>query len=256
MKIFITNDDGVQAKGIRAIADLMTKYGHVTIVAPKEAQSGKSAAISLDKPLRLKKIEEKENLDIYYCEGTPVDCVKMAMDEVFKGDLPDLVISGINHGSNTSAASVYSGTLGAAMEGTLYGIPSIGLSLCSHNPDADFTGVIHYAEKIINAFMKKGLEEDVFLNVNFPKCPLEEIKGIKAAYQGRGQWINEFEKRIDPQHNPYYWMGGKFINAEKEDSIADHILIEHNYITIVPQKVDRTYYKAIQSVQDCIDTIE
>lgn len=250
LKILVTNDDGVKAKGIGALTELMRPYGQVTVVAPFEAQSGMSAALTIGKPLRLTELKSEENLKIYACSGTPADCVKMAMNQIFSEQAPDLLVSGINHGSNASIASLYSGTLGAAAEGTVYGIPSIGFSLCSHNPNADFSGAIHYAKIIIDNFLKNPVSPNTFLNVNFPSIPKEDILGIKFSHQGKGQWIKEFEERRDPYGFNYYWMTGEFFNQEPEDTLADHNLINKNYVSIVPHKIDTTDYSEIERLEN------
>ena len=256
IEILVTNDDGLDAKGVKEVAALMRTYGNVTVVAPSEPQSGKSAAISLENTLRLNLVESvsasegRGSLRIYSFTGTPVDCVKMGVNLfINEGRMPDLLVSGINHGSNASVASVYSGTLGAAAEGAIYDIPSIGLSLCSHNPAPDFTGVIHYSRIIMDNLLKTGISRGIYLNVNFPNLPLEEIKGIKIAHQGHGRWIREFDKRTDPRGREYYWIIGRFLNLDDAQD-ADHNLIDDGYVSIVPHRVDNTDYQEIERLRD------
>ncbi len=244
-KILITNDDGVKSKGIAALAELMRPYGDIIIVAPFEAQSGMSAALTIGKPLRLTELRSEEGVAVYACSGTPADCVKMAMNQLYKTP-PDLLVSGINHGSNASIASLYSGTLGAAAEGTVYGIPSIGFSLTSHNPKADFSGVQHFGKIIIDQYLKHPVNPDIFLNINFPDVPINEIKGVRFCHQGKGQWIKEFEERRDPYGFNYYWMTGEFYNLEPENSDADHNVVANNYVSIVPHKIDTTDYNEME----------
>ena len=249
-RILITNDDGVKSKGIGALTDLMRPYGQVTVVAPFEAQSGMSAALTIGKPLRLTELRSEEGLKVYACSGTPADCVKMAMNQIFYDKMPDILVSGINHGSNASIAALYSGTLGAAAEGTVYGIPSIGFSLASHAPNADFSAAVHYAKIIIDKFLKIPPVANTYLNVNFPAVKIEDIKGIKFSEQGKGQWIKEFEERKDPYGFNYYWMTGEFFNNEPENKLADHNLVAQNFISIVPHKIDTTDYNELKRLEE------
>jgi len=244
-RILITNDDGIKARGIGVLTEMMRSYGHVTVVAPFEAQSGMSAALTIGKPLRLTELKTEDGLKMYACSGTPADCVKMAINQLFKDQLPDLLVSGINHGSNASIASLYSGTLGAASEGTVYGIPSIGFSLCSHDANADFEASIHFGKIILDCYLKNSPLPDIFLNVNIPNTSKESIAGIRFAHQGKGQWIKEFEKRKDPYGFDYYWMTGEFFNQEPEDQNSDYNILQQNYITIVPHKIDTTDYEEV-----------
>ncbi|MBP6365623.1 MAG: 5'/3'-nucleotidase SurE [Bacteroidales bacterium] len=246
LNILITNDDGVKSKGISALIDMMRPYGDITVVAPFEAMSGMSAALTIGKPLRLTELKSEEGLKIFACSGTPADCVKMAMNQLFSTNPPHLLVSGINHGSNASVASLYSGTLGAAAEGTVYGIPSVGFSLSSHHRDADFSASIHYGKIIIDQYLKNPPKPEIFLNVNFPDKPLNSIKGIKFCHQGKGQWIKEFEERTDPYGFHYYWMTGEFFNLEPDNRESDHNLVEDGYISIVPHKIDTTDYSEVE----------
>ncbi len=248
-RILITNDDGVKSKGISALTEMMRPYGEITVVAPFEAQSGMSAALTIGKPLRLTELKTEEGLSVYACSGTPADCVKMAMNQIFHEKAPDLLISGINHGSNASIASLYSGTLGAAAEGTVYGIPSIGFSLTTHDPKADFSGAAHYGKMIIDKYLEHPVNPDIFLNINIPAVPLEQIRGIRFCHQGKGQWIKEFEERKDPYGFNYYWMTGEFFSLEPIDTMADHNIVAMNYISIVPHKIDTTDYTELKRLE-------
>lgn len=251
LKILVTNDDGYRAKGINVIKNLLSAYGDVTVIAPYEPQSGKSASLTLDRPLRLEHLEKSEGvngniIDTYTLTGTPADCVKMAMNTFFSLDnKPDILVSGINHGSNASVASLYSGTLGAAAEATVYGIPAMGLSIDTHNPDADFAPVEHYLETIMSKFLEYPPRSGVYLNINFPCIPVAEIKGIRFAKQGSGIWINEYEKRTDPHGKPYYWMCGEFMDTESSET-GDHHVVENKYISVVPQMIDTTDYNEMK----------
>jgi 5''/3''-nucleotidase SurE len=238
LEILLTNDDSYTSKGIEFVANILSEYGNVSVVAPKEPHSGMSAALSLGKPLRFSKVSSKtmengNSITIYKLSGTPADCVKMAMNYVFTDKAPDILVSGINHGSNTSSSAMYSGTLGATAEGTLDGIPSIGLSFDSHSSDPDFSVVKEFLPTIIENFLKNPPQEGVYLNVNFPNIPLEDVKGITFAAEGNGKWIKEFDQRTDPYGNNYYWMTGTFISMDNR-TIADHNLLKEGYITIVP----------------------
>lgn len=251
-EILITNDDGYTSKGINTLAHLASRYGNVTVVAPVNGQSGMSVALTLDRPLRLHKAAQQEvenghTINIYTLTGTPADCVKMAMNQFYTEKKPDLLISGINHGSNASVASVYSGTLGACIEGTIYGIPSIGLSIDNHNPDADFSIVETHLDSILKNYLHNPPKPGIYLNINFPAIAAAEAKGIRFASQGRGMWIKEFTERTDPHGRNYYWMTGEFMDGE-HTPVADHTLLRQGYITIVPHKVDNTDYEQLSEL--------
>lgn len=256
LSILITNDDSISAKGIHTLADIMTEYGDVTVVAPKKPQSGKSASLSLLTPQYLEKISEEivENGNIlkkYTFEGTPVDCIKIAMNLFFNQKHPDLVVSGINHGPNFSVASLYSGTLGACIEGTLYGIPSIGFSVNTHSETPDFSSIEHYGRIIMNKYLAEPFSKDVYLNINFPNIPKEDIKGIKMARRGKGRWIKEYETHQDETGAEYYFMKGEFENLEDRPDLGDHTLnVLENYITIVPHKIDNTDYDEMERLKE------
>jgi len=246
LNILITNDDGVKSKGISALTEMMKEYGNITVVAPFEAMSGMSAALTIGKPLRLTELKSEKGLKIYACSGTPADCVKMAMNQLFINEPPDLLVSGINHGSNASIASLYSGTLGAAAEGTVYGIPSIGFSHYSHHRDIDFAASLHFGKIIVDSYLKNPPKQGIYLNVNFPDCNKESIRGIKFCHQGKGQWIKEFEERTDPYGFHYYWMTGEFFNLEPQNRESDHNLVKEGYISIVPHQIDSTDYSEVE----------
>lgn len=249
--ILITNDDSISAKGINFLARMMMQYGDVTVVAPAEPQSGKSAALSLATPQYLKKIHEEEGLKIYSFEGTPVDCIKLAMNVFFSKEHPDLIMSGINHGPNFSVASLYSGTLGACIEGTLYEVPSIGFSINTHKDDPDFSSVEHFGKIILDKFFQEPHDSGTYLNVNFPNIPAEEVKGIKMARRGRGRWIKEYEIRQDEEGGEYYFMKGEFEDLENEPQFGDHTLnVLGKYVTIVPHKIDTTDYQEVERLKN------
>lgn len=251
-EIFVTNDDSINSKGIKELISIMQEYGNVTVIAPDAPQSGKSVALSMDVPLRLREVHKEQGLSVYKLNGTPTDCTKMAINRFFQGNLPDLMVSGINHGSNASIACVYSGTLGATIEGTIYGIPSIGFSLNDHSPEADFSSSRHFIKIILDRYFEHPymIKEGVYFNVNIPALPIEKIKGIKFARQGAGKWIKEFTHNLDPHGREYSWMTGEFENLEEMTSEADHIFNHHGYVTIVPHKVDSTDYQELKRLID------
>ncbi|MBR2947523.1 MAG: 5'/3'-nucleotidase SurE [Bacteroidales bacterium] len=245
LEILITNDDSINAEGINLLANIMKSYGNVTVVAPLLPQSGKSAALSLGEKLYLKETYREEGLIKYTFTGTPVDCIKIGINECLSGKKPDIIVSGINHGSNCSVASLYSGTLGACIEGTIYGVPSIGFSLNTHDPSPDFSGIIKYINVILDNFLSNPPATGVYLNVNFPNLPAEKITGIKFARRGKGMWVKEFETYEDPEEGRYFVMAGHFHNLDEEEHIADHKLVKQGYITIVPHNIDNTDYSEI-----------
>lgn len=246
--ILVTNDDGYRAKGIRALIEAVKPFGRLVVVAPAEAQSGMSHAITVKYPLRLEKYEETEDLLFYICSGTPVDCVKIAMNQLFKNK-PDLLVSGINHGANSSSSVVYSGTMAAAIEGCLYEIPSIGFSLLDFSKDADFSSCIKPARAIVDNVLKQGIKPGTCLNVNIPNIPESEIQGIRICRQNRGVWREEFDKRTDPNKKEYYWLTGEFYNLEPEADDTDEWALHHHYISIVPVQTDLTSYSSLDAIR-------
>ncbi|MBO7562561.1 MAG: 5'/3'-nucleotidase SurE [Bacteroidales bacterium] len=254
LEILITNDDSYISKGFNTLVALCSAIGNVTAVAPKTAQSGMSAALSMGKPLFLNKEDERttasgNKIKIYSFTGTPADCVKIAMNKFFsRENKPDLMFSGINHGSNASTAAVYSGTLGATAEAAIYEVPAIALSVNTHDPDADFSAVKKWFRPIVENYLANPPQKGVYLNINFPDIPLEQIQGIKFAHQGDGMWIEEFEDYKTPHGEPFYWICGKFLD-KAVDHEGDHTLIDDGYITIVPHLVDSTSYKEMYRLQ-------
>ena len=244
-KILITNDDGIAAPGIKALTEVMHELGEIYIIAPDSAQSGMGHAITINSTLELKHIPGflgTENA--YSCSGTPVDCVKMGVHEVMK-TRPNLLVSGVNHGSNSSINVIYSGTMSAAVEGGIEGIPSIGFSLCDYSWDANFENIKPFIKKIALEVLEKGLPEGVILNVNFPKT--DNIKGIKICRQAKAAWEEEFDKRINPMGKEYYWLTGKFVNHDNGED-TDEWALANDYISIVPVHFDLTAYHAIQQL--------
>jgi len=247
--ILITNDDGLFAPGIKALIEVVKEIGTPIIVAPDSPQSGMGHAISIHEPLRLNKVDTFGDIEAYECSGTPVDCVKLARNVILKGRMPDLCVSGINHGSNVAINILYSGTMSAAMEASLEGMNSIGFSLLDFSFEADFEPSKPFVKEIIEYTLKNGLGENTkLLNVNIPKLPREEIKGFKVCRQAKAGWKEDFLENKDPLNRPYYWMSGEFVNNDGgEDS--DVWALENGYISVVPCQHDLTAYKAIKGMK-------
>lgn len=241
--ILVVNDDGITAPGIKALMDAMKELGKVVVVAPDSPQSGMGHAITIHDPLRLQKVDVFGGIPSYQCSGTPVDCVKIAIDKIFHKK-PDLCVSGINHGSNASINVIYSGTMSAAMEAAIDGIPAIGFSLLDFSFDADFTASKIYAEKIATNVLTHGLPKDSLLNVNFPKLPLDKINGMKVCRQAVAKWEEEFDERMDPNGKKYYWLTGHFMNMDQGED-TDIWALEHGYVSIVPVQFDLTHQHGI-----------
>lgn len=244
----VSNDDGYDSNGIEAMIEVVRPYGEIVVVAPVEGRSGMSHAITIKNPLRLNKLKQEDNVTVYSCSGTPVDSVKLALNQVVKR-CPDLIVSGINHGSNASISIIYSGTMGATIEGCINGIPAIGFSVLDHSRNADFTLAKKYAKTIIENVFEKGLPDGVCLNVNFPVVSHEEFKGIKICKQTRGIWKEEFDKRVDPQKQDYYWLTGYFKNLEPDDQTTDEWALKNNYASVVPIKIDFTSYPMMDELK-------
>lgn len=246
--IFITNDDGVDAKGLNELIELARPMGRILVVAPEVSQSGMSHAITMSSPLFLRKVREEKDLLVYACSGTPVDCVKMAYDALMT-ELPALALSGINHGSNSAISVIYSGTMGAATECSFYNIPSIGLSLLDHDYDADFSAAKQYARQIIEKVMNEEIELPLCLNVNIPNLPYDRIKGVRMCRQNKGYWREEFERRQDPRGRDYYWLKGIFQNQEEGVTDTDEYALENGYVSIVPIQIDMTDYRQMELME-------
>ncbi len=250
--ILVTNDDGVEAQGIAALVDVARKFGRVVVVAPKTPQSGMSQAITSATPLFFESVRREEGVEIYSLSGTPVDCVKFATDHLLTNERVDLVLSGINHGTNAGPNVLYSGTMGASIEGHFYA-PSIGFSLDNHSHEADFGASKIYVEKIIARVLQSNFSEPLCLNVNIPDLPANMIKGIKIARQNRGYWREEFFERKDPRGREYYWLTGRFINTEDNPTDSDIAAVESGYVAVVPIKVDMTNYEQIEPLSQIFE---
>ena len=252
--IFVTNDDGYTSKGFRAAVNLAREFGDVIAIAPDRVQSGMSQAITITAPLFLRKVEEGEGLTIYAFSGTPVDCSKIAFDHLLRETKVDLVLSGINHGSNAAINVMYSGTMGAAIEGSLYGVPSIGLSIDDHDADADFEGAVEYGRMVVRQVLEAQdrLPRPLCLNVNVPRCAASEIQGIRLCRQTRGFWREEFYKRTDPHGRDYYWLTGAFQNIEPEAEDTDEWALAHRYVSVVPVQTDMTDYRQLKALGEVL----
>jgi len=244
--ILIVNDDGITAPGIKALKEVAEKIGKVIVVAPDSPQSGMGHAITLNKPLRLHESKVFEDTKAYECSGTPVDCVKIAVNQVLSRK-PDLCISGINHGSNSSINIIYSGTMSAAVEAALEGIPSVGFSLLDYNWEADFSEAKKYVEIIIKQILENKLKKNTLLNVNIPARSSEPIKGIKICRQANANWEEKFDERKDPFERSYYWLTGKFVNYDQGND-TDEWALKNNYVSVVPVQFDLTAYKGIDFI--------
>ena len=240
----VTNDDSISAPGIRALIEVMHELGEVVVVAPDSPQSAMGHAITINNTLYLNKIS-KENAAVleYSCSGTPVDCVKMAVNEVLKRK-PDLCVSGVNHGSNSSINVIYSGTMSAAVEAGIEGIPAIGFSLCDYDWNADFEPVKPFLKKIALAVLQNGLPNGTVLNVNLPKLKQADLKGIKICRQAKAMWEEKFDKRTSPFGKEYYWLSGAFINQDSGQD-TDEWALANGYVSIVPVQFDLTAHHAI-----------
>ena len=245
--ILVTNDDGVTAPGINALIEVMKTLGDVVVVAPDKPQSGMGHAITINSTLRINRLNMHGVQEEYSCTGTPVDCVKIAVNKILHRK-PDLCVSGINHGSNMSINVIYSGTMSAAVEGAIESIPSIGFSLCDDSIDADFSASKKIVEFIATKVLQNGLPKDVCLNVNIPKSRYDELKGIKVCRQARANWIEELDERKDPGGKTYFWLTGKFENFDAGKQDTDVWALENNYVSVVPVQFDMTAHTAIDEL--------
>jgi 5'-nucleotidase len=240
--ILITNDDGVSAPGIKALTEAVMGLGKIVVVAPDKPQSGMGHAITIGHPLRLAKVTGLEGVETYSCSGTPVDCVKLAVDKVLHRK-PDICISGINHGANHSINVIYSGTMSAALEASIEAIPSVGFSLLDYSLEADFSAAKIYARQVVEFVLKnKNLDKHLCLNVNVPAIDAKLIKGIKVCKQAYAKYEEKFDERKDPHGRRYYWLTGEFMNFDKNKDTDDWAL-KHNYVSVVPVQFDLTHYE-------------
>ena len=246
--ILVTNDDGITAPGIRALIEVASRIGTPVVVAPDSPQSGMGHAITIHSPLRLKEEIIFSGIEAYSCSGTPVDCVKLARNVVLKDRTIDICVSGINHGSNVAINILYSGTMSAAMEGSLEGIPSVGFSLLDFAQDADFESGKPYIQQIMEYALANGFGKSKLLNVNIPKLPYSQLKGIKVCRQAEAGWKEDFVESTDPSGRKYYWMSGEFRNDDGGTD-TDVWALDNGYISVVPCGHDLTLYESIDSIK-------
>ncbi len=242
--ILVTNDDGINAPGIQVLTKLMSQIGKVVVVAPDSARSGQSNAITVNHPIRYKLVEETENLTRYACSGTPTDCVKLAF-HTLTDQKPDILVSGINHGSNAAINVIYSGTMGAVFEGCACGIPSIGFSISDYEAK-NFSFFEPYILKITEETLRNGLPRGICLNVN---APGGIIKGVRIARQCAGNWVKEFQQYEYPDGSPYFWMTGEYFNQEPDSEDTDEWALANNYLSIVPTTTDMTAYSFMETIK-------
>jgi 5'-nucleotidase len=249
--ILVTNDDGIQAKGLKELIAVARKFGDVIAISTQEPMSGMSHAITVKVPLRVRILDEEPGLLTYVTNGTPVDGVKLVFNRLIDRK-PDLLVSGINHGSNSSSSILYSGTMAAAMEGAINHIPSIGFSLLDYDPDADFFASAQVAGEVIGKVLEDGLPDGICLNVNIPALSHKKLKGIKMCKQANGFWKEEFEKRTDPFDREYYWLTGFFHMREPNNGGegSDEWALKNGYASVVPVNTDLTDYKVLEEMKD------
>lgn len=251
--ILVTNDDGISSKGIRVLINIAREYGEVLVVAPDSPQSGKSHSITQEKTIQFHLIAREEGYAEYSCSGTPVDAVKIAVHEICDNRRPDIVLSGINHGANTSINVIYSGTMGAAIEGTFNGMHSVGFSLCEYGDDIDFSHTVPFIKQIVEDVITNGLPKDISLNVNFPAANGEPLKGLKVARGTTGVWNEKFYSANHPHGMKAFWMSGDFTNFEPHAEDTDLYVISHNYGSVVPTKVDFNAYEQINTLKNRLE---
>ena len=244
--ILVVNDDGITAPGIKALIEVSKTFGDVVVVAPDKPQSGMGHAITFNSTLHIQQMEV-DGVPGYACSGTPVDCVKIAVNKLLDRK-PDLIVSGINHGSNSSINVIYSGTMSAAVEGALQDIPSVGFSLLDHSIDANFGASKVVIKSIINNLLTHPLPKGICLNVNIPNVKEELITGIKLCRQAKGNWVEDYDARKDPMGRDYYWLTGKFI-IDDEGTDTDEWALANNYVSVVPVKHDITDYEVLKTIK-------
>lgn len=246
--ILLTNDDGLYASGLKTLLEVVEEFGKVIMISTIESMSGMSQALTVKVPLRVRLIEENEKHRIYASNGTPTDCVKLAVNQLVDR-MPDFVVSGINHGSNASVSVLYSGTMAAALEGCLYGISSVGFSLNDFSSSADFSVCKEYVRIVMKKMVEESLPSGICLNVNIPAIKKEDIRGIKVCRQSKGNWKEEFEKRKDPMGKSYYWLTGIYKNHEPDATDTDEWAIANNYVSVVPVSIDMTAHSYLDKLK-------
>ena len=249
--ILVTNDDGITAPGIRNLVEFMNEIGEVVVVAPNSPQSGKGHAITINSTLTFEEINLEGPQKDYSLSGTPVDCVKFALDKILTRK-PDLVVSGINHGANSSINVIYSGTMSAAVEAGVEGLQAIGFSLLDFSWDANFKEAKTHIQDIVKKVLENPMPKGVVLNVNIPKLNSSEIKGIRVCKQANAKWEESFDERINPHGKKYYWLTGYFNNMDTSEN-ADEVALSEGYISIVPVKFDLTAYEYLDKLKGIME---
>ena len=245
--ILITNDDGINAPGLRKLISLVKNLGEIVVIASEHPMSGMAHAVTIQNPLRVRLVTEEPDYKEYLTTGTPVDNVKLGKHKLV-GRLPDLILSGINHGSNAAVNIIYSGTMGAVLEGAIDRVPGIGFSLDDFSPHADFSHVDEFVVSITKKVLKEGLPEGICLNVNFPVINSEPLKGVKVCRQADARWVEEFEERQDPHGRTYYWLAGRFENGDDRHDTDEKALAD-NYVSVVPSHTDFTAHEYIDKLE-------
>jgi len=245
--LLLTNDDGIQASGLLSLIEAVRPLGEVVVVAPDSPRSGMSSAISVVNPIRATLLKKEEDLTIYSCTGTPVDCVKLALNKL-SDRRPDVLLSGINHGSNAAVCIIYSGTVGAVFEGCITGIPAIGISLTDHSLNADFTQAAKYGKRVAEKVLATGLPDGICLNLNVPN--ISDVKGLKICSQTKGYWAKEFMEMKDPAGRAVYWLTGEFVNQEPDNTLSDEWALNRGYAALAPLRIDMTDYSFLEKIKD------
>ncbi|MCR4964075.1 MAG: 5'/3'-nucleotidase SurE [Bacteroidales bacterium] len=245
--ILIVNDDGYEATGLEAMVEIAKTFGEAVVVVPDRTRSAMSHAITMNEPLHVKQYKQRDGVSYWRTNGTPVDCVKIGQRVVLRDRKIDLILSGINHGSNSSVNVVYSGTIAAAIEAS-FSHPAVGLSLLDYSPNADFTAAIHFGKKIVAEVLKHGLPQHTCLNVNFPNVKIDEIKGIRVTRQADTYWEQDLEERIDPIGRKYYWLTGHLVDVDHKEDTCEWALA-HNFISVQPVQYDMTAHQYINDLK-------
>ena len=250
--ILISNDDGYHFNGIHSLIKVAQRYGDLFVAAPVEHQSGKSSAISLDRPVRAQLVEQREGFTAYEISGTPADCVKLAISQLMTDRKPDLVLAGINHGFNMGISTLYSGTMACVYEGIMHGVPSVAFSYGLHGRETVTTGCEPLVDLVLQRVLKGGLPKDVCLNVNIPPMTEHPVKGLKVTISDLGRWVNEWEKRDHPMGGNYYWMTGDYEMLDDNDDRTDMYWLRRHYATVTPCHIDQTDYQSLKAVCDLL----
>ncbi len=252
--ILVSNDDGYHSPGIRLLSETLSSMADLLVCAPESARSGYSCAFSADAPLRLKRRHNLGDIEVWSCNGTPVDCVKLALDQLCQGRMPDLIVSGVNHGDNSTVNTHYSGTMGVAREGAMKNIPSVAFSSCYYDEQAPLAPLVPYILRFASAVLSQGLPKGVCLNINFPAA--QEFRGVRVCRMTFGRWVNEVVKARHPRGYDYYWMVGNYANDEPEANDTDQWALSHGYVAVTPTTVDVTAYNFIKGARELLGAVD